>query len=90
MAFISFSTRVVEHRARLVCLGFNPSPRVSCTLPVGDYYYVRSAGRLRRADRIRVCARALSHRLNLDRWLGGGDAAPRRSVVLGSPAAQQL
>ena len=36
MAFISFNTRVAEHRTRLVCLGVSPSPRVRCRFPVGD------------------------------------------------------
>jgi hypothetical protein len=32
MAFISFYTRVAEHRTRFVCLGETPSPRVRCLL----------------------------------------------------------
>jgi hypothetical protein len=37
MAFISFNTRVVEHRTRLVCLGETPSPRVRCRLALVTY-----------------------------------------------------
>ena len=37
MAFISFNTRVVEHRTRLVCLGETPSPRVRCQLALFTY-----------------------------------------------------
>ncbi len=37
MAFISFNTRVVEHRTRLVCLGGTPSPRVRCRLALVTY-----------------------------------------------------
>jgi len=37
MAFISFNTRVAEHRTRLVCLGESPSPRVRCRLALFTY-----------------------------------------------------
>ena len=46
MAFISFNTRVAEHRTRFVCLGETPSPRVRCLLRVGVVYlltYLRPA-----------------------------------------------
>ena len=45
MAFISSSTRVAEHRTRLVCLGETPSPRVRCRLAMFTYlltYTVRT------------------------------------------------
>jgi len=37
MAFISFNTRVAEHRTRFVCLGETPSPRVRCLLALFTY-----------------------------------------------------
>jgi hypothetical protein len=37
MAFISFNSRVAEHRTRLVCLGETPSPRVRCQLALFTY-----------------------------------------------------
>ncbi len=37
MAFISFYTRVAEHRTRFVCLGETPSPRVRCLLALVTY-----------------------------------------------------
>jgi hypothetical protein len=37
MAFISFNTRVVEHRTRFVCLGETPLPRVRCQLALFTY-----------------------------------------------------
>jgi hypothetical protein len=37
MAFISFNSRVVEHRTRFVCLGETPSPRVRCLLALFTY-----------------------------------------------------
>jgi hypothetical protein len=37
MAFISFNSRVAEHRTRFVCLGETPSPRVRCLLALFTY-----------------------------------------------------
>ena len=37
MAFISFNSRVAEHRTRFVCLGETPSPRVRCQLALFTY-----------------------------------------------------
>jgi hypothetical protein len=37
MAFVSFNSRVVEHRTRFVCLGETPSPRVRCLLALFTY-----------------------------------------------------
>jgi len=43
MAFISFNTRVAEHRTRLVCLGESPSPRVRCRLALFTYLLTMAA-----------------------------------------------
>jgi len=37
MAFISFNSRVAEHRTRFVFLGETPSPRVRCQLALLTY-----------------------------------------------------
>ena len=76
MAFISFNSRVAEHRTRLVCLGETPSPRVRCQLALFTYlltYRDREKTRARWASCRRRCG------MRLDHWnsaVGAGGGGP--------------